>query len=619
VIGGFVARLRIEREIGRGRDAIVYLARDASGEGFALKVFQGLDAKALQRFEREGDLQSGLTGTPGILPLLATGRREGRAALVFPYVAGGSLREALSAGRRWSSEEALGLGLRLCEALTPVHEGGIVHRDLKPGNVLLADDGSPLVADLGLARYREVSQELTEVGHALGTAGYAPPEQLNDSTAVTAAADVFALGALLSECVTGTPVFPGSTLEALNAMARRDVLPSLSNLAPGVDPVLSAAVDAALEFDPRLRPQNAAALGAALRGEWSPRSRRGRVLVVALGLVCMALAAAGLRSGLRSLGGPEEAQVSLEAPSPAPSAIAARESEGERLVRLRSAAEGGAAADLHAYALALRAAASEASMGEAFVHRQEARGYLKRAAELGHGPAALTLGEDLLLGVGLNERRPKLGVYWLRRAADLGEVHALTQLANCHRFGLGASKNLDRAIELLKEAAEAGDKAAFMNLYAIHLARRDVSRAERWARAAIDAGETVAEFELVKLLLQGDDPDRWREALTLLRRGASRSEPHAELYLGRVLLQGGPGVERDPKAALPVLERAAERDTDGVADVLLADVFVMNLGVPRDLPRAERHLIRALKVCENDLRAGIQARLQAVRRALHGK
>jgi serine/threonine-protein kinase len=198
------------RELGRGGMGVVLLARDKSGQEVAVKFLLKLTKESLlQRFQREERLQKLLGGKDGFVPLLATGETKEGPYFVMPYVPGGTLRDRLQRGML-EVDQAILLVHSLASALGKAHENGIVHRDIKPENILFDAHGKPLVADLGLAKHfrRDLpggsnSINVTRTGQALGTTGYMAIEQMRDASQAGPPADVFALGAILYECLTG--------------------------------------------------------------------------------------------------------------------------------------------------------------------------------------------------------------------------------------------------------------------------------------------------------------------------------------------------------------------------------------------------------------------------------
>ncbi len=205
-------RYRIERELGRGGTATVYLARDVQHDRpVAIKVLYPELAASLgpERFRREIAIASGLTH-PHILPVHDSGGTDSSLYYVMPFVAGESLRDRLEREIQLPVAEALRIAGQVAEALGYAHARGLVHRDVKPGNILLEGDHA-LVADFGVARAIETasSERLTETGFAVGTAAYMSPEQAASAGWVDGRSDIYSLGCVLFEMLAGEPPSAG--------------------------------------------------------------------------------------------------------------------------------------------------------------------------------------------------------------------------------------------------------------------------------------------------------------------------------------------------------------------------------------------------------------------------
>ncbi|UCG86062.1 MAG: protein kinase [Gemmatimonadota bacterium] len=206
-------RYRIERELGSGGMATVYLAQDLKHErNVAVKVLRPELAAVLgaERFLQEIKVTANLQH-PHILPLHDSGEADSFLYYVMPYVEGESLREKLNREKQLSIDDGLKLGCQVADALGSAHRQGIVHRDIKPENILLRE-GHALVADFGIALAVTAAggERLTETGLSLGTPMYMSPEQI-DGAGVDARSDIYALGVVLFEAATGQPPFEGPT------------------------------------------------------------------------------------------------------------------------------------------------------------------------------------------------------------------------------------------------------------------------------------------------------------------------------------------------------------------------------------------------------------------------
>ncbi|MCA8924409.1 MAG: serine/threonine protein kinase, partial [Planctomycetes bacterium] len=282
-VGQRIGRFAVERELGQGMAGSVWLARDPQSlRQVAIKLLhQPLDPSSSrgQRFQREVRALLALRH-PAIVPLLEVGVHQGRAFLVLPHFAGGSLEQRLQTGGAFEPRQAARLVARLAEGLELAHAQGILHRDLTPANVLLDGEGQPAIGDFGLARFvHDPGADLTRSGAFYGSPGYLAPEQaLGDRTELGVGTDVYGLGGVLYACLTGQPPLPARTLpEALTSAAER-VPPPPSSLARGVPAELDRICARCLEKRPANRFPTAAALGASLRGflAASPRPRLDR-------------------------------------------------------------------------------------------------------------------------------------------------------------------------------------------------------------------------------------------------------------------------------------------------------------------------------------------------------
>ncbi len=217
----------ILEELGRGGTSVVYRARQSHpARVVALKVLLSgphADAERRARFVAEADTVARLRH-PNIVQIHQVGESDGLPYLALEYVNGGSLAQAL-VGTPWPPARAAGLIERLAHAAESAHRAGVVHRDLKPANILLASDGTPKLTDFGLARLEE--SDLTATGAVLGTPSYMAPEQAEGkSHEVGPAADVYALGSILYELLTGRPPFRGATpFETLEQVRSQDPVP----------------------------------------------------------------------------------------------------------------------------------------------------------------------------------------------------------------------------------------------------------------------------------------------------------------------------------------------------------------------------------------------------------
>jgi tetratricopeptide (TPR) repeat protein len=272
-------RYALERELGRGGMATVYLARDRKHDRLvALKVLRPELAHTLgpDRFLREIALTAQLQH-PLILPLLDSGEADGTLYYVMPYVEGESLRDRLDRERQLPLEEALQIAREVAEALGNAHSRGVIHRDIKPENVLLAG-GRAVVADFGIAKAvtEAGGAKLTETGLAIGTPAYMSPEQAAGVGRVDARSDLYSLGCVLYEMLAGHPPFQGSTAHELIARHATDPVPPLKAARKTIPEGIEAAIERALEKTPADRYATAQELGQALTIEATSRRRDRR-------------------------------------------------------------------------------------------------------------------------------------------------------------------------------------------------------------------------------------------------------------------------------------------------------------------------------------------------------
>ncbi|MGE5091568.1 MAG: protein kinase domain-containing protein [Bacillota bacterium] len=301
-------RYRVEREIGTGGMASVFLAEDLRHHRrVAIKVLRPELAAALgaDRFLQEIQLTANLQH-PHILPLFDSGEADGLLFYVMPYVEGETLRDRLDREKQLPIGDAVRLARESASALDYAHRRGIIHRDIKPENILL-HDGSALVADFGIALAAgSADDRLTASGISLGTPYYMSPEQALGQSNLDARCDVYALGATLYEMLTGTPPFTGATAQAVVAKVITETPAPPARRRSGVPAAVSDAVLTALRKDPDTRFPTAAAFQAALEGRGlTPRPRRQAIwLLPALAAVVLLGAYALFGRGSRSPGNP---------------------------------------------------------------------------------------------------------------------------------------------------------------------------------------------------------------------------------------------------------------------------------------------------------------------------
>jgi eukaryotic-like serine/threonine-protein kinase len=283
-------RYTLERELGRGGMAVVYLARDLRHDRpVALKVLLPFLAQSLsaERFLREIRTAARLQH-PHVLSVHDSGEADGQLWFTMPYVEGETLRRRLQREGQLPLSEALRITREVADGLDFAHRHGVVHRDVKPENILLSD-GHALVADFGISRALagdEGGEALTETGVSVGTPAYMSPEQATGQT-VDARTDVYALGAVLYEMLAGEPPFTGPTPQAVIAKRFHTEPVPLRAVRPTVPEQVDHAVTRALARVPTDRFASTAELMRALEAPPAsrPRSSRTGLLLLALGVL----------------------------------------------------------------------------------------------------------------------------------------------------------------------------------------------------------------------------------------------------------------------------------------------------------------------------------------------
>jgi len=279
-------RYTLERELGAGGMATVYLAQDVRHKrNVAIKVLRPELAAFIgaERFLKEIETTANLQH-PHILPLFDSGRVGGTVFYVMPYVQGESLRHRLTREKHLPIADALRITAEISSALDYAHRRGVIHRDIKPDNVLF-HDGRAMVADFGIALARSHGDDgirMTKSGMSLGTPQYMSPEQAAGEQTLDARTDVYALGVVLYEMLAGEPPFTGPSSQAIFARVMAEVPGPLLLKRKSVPPHVAAAVAQALEKLPADRWQTAAQFAEALTraGASSWRGARGRAALV---------------------------------------------------------------------------------------------------------------------------------------------------------------------------------------------------------------------------------------------------------------------------------------------------------------------------------------------------
>jgi len=261
-------RYRIERELGQGGMATVYLAEDLKHQRqVAIKVLRPELAAVLgaERFVQEIKTTAALQH-PHILPLFDSGTADSFLYYVMPYIEGETLRSKLDRDKQLGVDEAVKITSEVADALDYAHRHGVVHRDIKPENILL-HDGRPMVADFGIALAVSAAAggRMTETGLSLGTPHYMSPEQATAEKEITARSDVYSLGSVLYEMLTGNPPHTGASAQQIIMKIVTDAARPVTELRKSVPPNVAAAVDKSLEKLPADRFETAMAFAEALK------------------------------------------------------------------------------------------------------------------------------------------------------------------------------------------------------------------------------------------------------------------------------------------------------------------------------------------------------------------
>jgi len=308
-IGESFAGFRVEKVIGAGAMGDVYLAEDTrSGDRVALKVLRAElteDERFRQRFEREGAIASRLDH-PGVVRTVAAGEADGRLYLAMAYVEGSNLREILRNDAPLDVGRALDLVAQVADALDAAHRAGLVHRDVKPANVLVTGergDERALVCDFGLARHVSSVTSLTTDRGFVGTIDYVPPEQIEGGT-VDRRADIYSLGCVLYECLTGAKPFERESELAIVFAHLNDPPPRATERRPELPDAFDGVFAKALAKSPDDRFDSCRDLveasRAASHGKPMRRSHRRRLLALAAAVVVVGAIAAGSTIALES-------------------------------------------------------------------------------------------------------------------------------------------------------------------------------------------------------------------------------------------------------------------------------------------------------------------------------
>lgn len=467
------SRYQVLDALGEGGMGMVYRVRDLeTGEVVALKVLRpelADDAKMLERFKDELRLARRITHK-NICRIYDFNRTASTAYITMEYVDGETLRAHLKRVGKMSLERVLDLANQICAGLAEAHAQRVIHRDLKPENVVIARDGTVKLMDFGIARLTGGSTTTSQT--LIGTPTYMAPEQA-EGKPVDQRTDLYALGLLLYECLTGRMAFVGDTpvAIALKQLKEKPVAPR--KLAPAIPHHVETAILRCLEKDPARRFPSARALAAALRADKAARAHRPRrrlVWVGTLAIILIAVIAINHAKKVRQ-------QHLLAAAKP----VETRSSEPPVSASVGEASLADQEATSTQSAAPVDAASPQSSATGQF--RREQLRQVVAAARGGDADAQNKLGQFLLDGPP-RVRDQEKARHLFQLAAQTGHPEAQYHLARMYENGRGGTKNLVGAYALYSLAANAGygPARAERDRLAQQLGEREVARGKQRAR-----------------------------------------------------------------------------------------------------------------------------------------
>ncbi|HST18279.1 MAG TPA: protein kinase [Gaiellaceae bacterium] len=277
----FADRYELQELVGSGAMSSVYRAHDRLlDRTVALKVLHDHhqhDPEYVERFRREAR-SAAVLSHPNIVTVIDRGEHEERQFIVFEYVGGQTLKQLIVTERPLPVESALALTVQVARGLSFAHKNGLVHRDVKPQNVLLNGDGQAKMTDFGIARSLDVQRGMTETGTVLGTSDYIAPEQAQGGR-VDEQSDVYSLGVVLYELLTGDVPYPGENFVAVAMQHINEPVPSVREKRPDVPPRVDAAVQRAMAKSPAERFPTMADFGRELEACASNGSEEGTQVI----------------------------------------------------------------------------------------------------------------------------------------------------------------------------------------------------------------------------------------------------------------------------------------------------------------------------------------------------
>jgi len=280
LIGEKLGSFRLEEILGSGAMGVVFRAtQETTGRPAAVKIVHGELAhkgKVFQRFEREAEILKQFRH-PNIVRWLAWGRFKGTSYFAMEYVEGVTLERVLQDRGELPWREVVDLTIQLCDALQYAHDKSVVHRDLKPSNLMITADGKLKLTDFGIAKDLERTTQLTAPGRTLGTAAYMAPEQIRGTPAVSHKTDLYALGVLMYQMLTGKTPFDGASAVVLLHCHINEAPPRPGDKVAELPKELNELVVKLMAKAPADRPWDAAAVGHALK-ELRDKAARGQAI-----------------------------------------------------------------------------------------------------------------------------------------------------------------------------------------------------------------------------------------------------------------------------------------------------------------------------------------------------
>src|SRR4051812_39670804 len=266
MIGEKLGSFRIEAVLSTGAVGVVYRGNnELTGKPAAVKVISGEIAKqgkAYERFRREAEILQQFRH-PNIVRFLALGRFKGTSYFAMEYIAGETLEQLILRRGPLPWREVVDLGIQICEALHYAHEHGVVHRDLKPSNLMINDQGKIKLTDFGIAKDLDATA-LTATGRTLGTAAYMAPEQIRGTPEVSHKTDLYSLGIVLYQMLTGQPTFSGASAVVLMHCHLNQPAPRASTKVAEIPKALDELIAKLMAKAPTDRPWDAAAASVTL-------------------------------------------------------------------------------------------------------------------------------------------------------------------------------------------------------------------------------------------------------------------------------------------------------------------------------------------------------------------